>query len=257
MFPLKFNDTGARVFLLQECLAFRGLLNGIDGCFGSGTEESVKQFQGFIHLEVDGIVGKQTWARLIEGRYPRPTSLPLDKSQIDFIFNNEITAEDLTLLNGAMELFDISTSARIRHFLAQLAHESGGLVYFEEIADGSDYERNDDPDDTWADLGNTEEGDGRRFKGVDSICTTGRKNYQKLADHLGDQRVMEGYSYVIKNVPRFLPSGFWWHDNDMNTLVDTGATCREISTKVNGADPANGLAEREEYYDLAGEVIFE
>ena len=249
-FPLKFNDTGARVFLLQECLASRGLLNGIDGCCGSGTEESVKQFQGFIHLEVDGIVGKQTWARLIEGRYPRPTSLPLDKSQIDFIFNNEVTAEDLTLLNGAMELFDISTPARIRHFLAQLAHESGGLVYFEEIADGSDYEGRED-------LGNVEEGDGMRFKGSDPLQLTGRSNYQKLADHLGDQRVMEGYSYVIKNVPRFLPSGFWWYDNDMNTLVDAGATCREISTRVNGADPANGLAEREEYYDLAGEVIFE
>jgi hypothetical protein len=41
----------------------------------------------------------------------------------------------------------------------------------------------------------------------------------------------------------------------MNVLVDQGATCRQISARVNGRDPANGLADREDYFSLAIEYI--
>ncbi len=41
----------------------------------------------------------------------------------------------------------------------------------------------------------------------------------------------------------------------MNALVDSGASCRKISARVNGRDPANGLAERDLYYTKACKVI--
>ena len=47
-----------------------------------------------------------------------------------------------------------------------VAKESGELYYVEEIADGWDYE--------WPeDLGNTQQGDGSRYKGHGYIQTTG------------------------------------------------------------------------------------
>lgn len=38
---------------------------GADGDFGGGTEASVKSFQSFWGLDVDGVVGPNTWAKLL------------------------------------------------------------------------------------------------------------------------------------------------------------------------------------------------
>jgi hypothetical protein len=94
------------------------------------------------------------------------------------------------------------------------------------------------------------QGDGRRFKGGGAIQLTGRYNYQRFADFIEDQDVMEGAAYVATTYP-FTSAGFWWHLNAMNAVVDQGATCRQVSARVNGRDPANGLADREVYYARA------
>ena len=73
-------------------------------------------------------------------------------------------------LNDAMDEFTINTPQRQAMFLAQIAHESGELRYVEEIASGAAYEGR-------ADLGNTEPGDGVRYKGRGLIQITGRANY--------------------------------------------------------------------------------
>ena len=52
--------------LLQEKLVSLGYnTNGVDGIFGSGTEKAVMSFQKSNGLVVDGIVGKNTWRKLI------------------------------------------------------------------------------------------------------------------------------------------------------------------------------------------------
>jgi len=61
------NMTGADVEVLQAVLKARGFLTtNPDGIFGSYLEEVVKQFQTAYKLEADGIVGKLTWAKLLE-----------------------------------------------------------------------------------------------------------------------------------------------------------------------------------------------
>ena len=116
-----------------------------------------------------------------------------------------------------------------------------------ELASGWDYE--------WrSDLGNIRVGDGPRFKGAGFIQVTGRYNYQQFANYIKDSNVMYGVDYVAANYP-FTISGFWWMMNRMNELCDSGATCRKVSARVNGRDPANGLADREKYYKRCCEVI--
>ena len=64
-------------------------------------------------------------------------------------------------------------------------------------------------------LGNFIKGDGLRFKGAGYIQLTGRFNYQKFANSIGDNNVMKGAKYVSKNYP-WSSAGFWWKSNNMN-----------------------------------------
>jgi len=58
---LKRGNRGEMVLLLQENLAKLGYTIIVDGSFGVGTEEIVKQFQKKKGLTADGIVGQKTW----------------------------------------------------------------------------------------------------------------------------------------------------------------------------------------------------
>ena len=63
---LKKGTKGNITKLLQEQLAtLQYLSGGVDGIFGSGTESSVKNFQNAKKLSCDGIVGRNTWKKLL------------------------------------------------------------------------------------------------------------------------------------------------------------------------------------------------
>ena len=63
---LKKGARGNITKLLQEKLVSLSYnTNGVDGIFGSGTEKAVISFQKSNELEVDGIVGKNTWGKLL------------------------------------------------------------------------------------------------------------------------------------------------------------------------------------------------
>lgn len=73
--------------------------------------------------------------------------------------------------------FGFTTKKRLFYFLAQIGHESGGLAYFSELANGSAYEGRKD-------LGNTQSGDGIKYKGRSPIQLTGKYNYFKFNEYL-------------------------------------------------------------------------
>ncbi|MCZ8126398.1 MULTISPECIES: C39 family peptidase [Microcystis] len=169
------------------------------------------------------------------------------RQQAESVYGRKMSDQQFNDLNSCLQRFEINTVPRIRHFLSQTAHESGGLQWMEEIASGSAYEGR-------RDLGNVSPGDGRKYKGAGVIQLTGRHNYQKFADFIRDQKVMQGHSYVAQVYP-FTSAGFWWKNNNMNALCDRGGTVREVTKKVNGG--YNGLADRQRYYDKACQVIKE
>jgi predicted chitinase len=148
-------------------------------------------------------------------------------------------------LNRTLRQFNITTPPRIQHFISQCAHESGMGRWTKELASGWAYEFR-------ADLGNTQPGDGPRFKGAGYLQMTGRWNYQQFANFVGDQRVMEGVDYVAANYP-WLSAGFWWHNAGMNAFIDGGATVEQVTRRVNGG--LNGLADRIRLFNLAVQIF--
>lgn len=63
---LKKGATGNITKLLQEKLVKLGYsTNGVDGIFGSGTYSAVREFQKTRGLSIDGIVGQNTWRKLL------------------------------------------------------------------------------------------------------------------------------------------------------------------------------------------------
>ena len=66
---LRKNDTGSFVAELQQRLIdlkYNVGRVGVDGKFGSGTQEAVKAFQRATGLKADGIAGKDTWGMLVQ-----------------------------------------------------------------------------------------------------------------------------------------------------------------------------------------------
>lgn len=172
----------------------------------------------------------------------------VSKSQLAFIWGcseNDIKDSEVDEMNSGLNLFQINTTLRIRHFLAQISHESGGGRYKKELASGSDYEGR-------SDLGNTHPGDGPKYKGAGYIQMTGRSNYQAFANYIKDPKVMDGVSYVAQKYP-MTSAGFWWHNADMNALCDSNPTVEQVTRRVNGG--YNGLEERKMYFGRCCEVI--
>ena len=62
---LRQGDSGRDVVTLQYLLRHRGYALSVDGAFGAGTDSAVRSFQGSNGLTVDGIVGGNTWEKLI------------------------------------------------------------------------------------------------------------------------------------------------------------------------------------------------
>ncbi len=83
---LKVGASGDVVTTLQTQLKARGFDPGpIDGIFGDGTEQAVRQFQAAQGLSVDGVVGPDTWSALgaPEIGLPQPTLVALGHAAED------------------------------------------------------------------------------------------------------------------------------------------------------------------------------
>jgi putative chitinase len=134
---------------------------------------------------------------------------------------------------GLVETYAINTATRQQHFLAQLAHESDHFQTTREYASGKAYEGRKD-------LGNTQKGDGERFRGRGLIQLTGRANYTKAAQAL-EQPFVENPDLVEKFPAAAVVSGWFWETHGLNQLADKDDVTL-VTRRVNGG--LNGLASR-------------
>jgi putative chitinase len=158
-------------------------------------------------------------------------------------------------LTAAVNEFGIDQPARTAAFLAQLAHESAQFRFMEEIWGPTAAQRRYEPPGKLAgDLGNTDAGDGRRFKGRGPIQITGRANYRRFGDLLGLDLVSGPEQAALPDVA-FRIAGLYWSKKGLNELADrvTAEAFREITRRINGG--FNGLAERERFYETAKAVL--
>lgn len=142
--------------------------------------------------------------------------------------------------------FDISTELREAAWLAQVAHESARFRALEEFATGANYEGRQD-------LGNTQPGDGVRFKGRGLIQVTGRYNYATY----GQEVYGDPTRFIVQPPTLALPpdatrsAGWFWRRRGLNELADQ-ADFYTITKKINGG--LNGWEDRLHLFKRAGEV---
>lgn len=148
--------------------------------------------------------------------------------------------EVIVPLNLALKLADAEEPVRAAMFVAQVAHECGEFRYREEIASGEAYEGR-------ADLGNTQPGDGKRFKGRGWIQITGRKNYAAAADALKVDLV-EHPELAAKDDVAAKAAAWFWTAHGLNRFADA-RDVRGCTRLINGG--FNGLVQREALYKRA------
>jgi putative chitinase len=159
----------------------------------------------------------------------------------------------LPFLQKAMEEFGINSYLRKAAFLGQLAHESGQLKFMEEIWGPTSFQRNyEPPNDTARRLGNTQPGDGKRFKGRGPIQLTGRDNYGRFGALLGEDLVGNPERAATPEVG-FRIAGLYWKSRGLNELADQ-PDYREITVRINGRR-CLGWEDRVKYYEKAKAVL--
>lgn len=138
-------------------------------------------------------------------------------------------------LEDACIRFGIVTALQKAHFLPQVAHESDGFRTATEYASGRAYEGRKD-------LGNTEPGDGVRFKGRGLIQLTGRANYAAYSqDVYGDDRCVRDPHMVAELPDAAMVAGWYWQKRGLNRLADRDDV-EAVTRRINGG--TNGLADR-------------
>lgn len=178
----------------------------------------IKALQRTLGVKGDGIAGIGTYTALF-----RKLGAALDR------------AEELAL-SAAVHFSEyglLISSRRLAHFLAQLVHESGSFRYMEELASGAAYEGR-------AVLGNTQPGDGVRYKGRGPIQITGRANYRAFGRKIGVDIERHPEIAAVPSIGLHLALEYW-RNRDLNRWADAD-DIETITRKINGG--LNGLADR-------------
>lgn len=143
----------------------------------------------------------------------------------------------LPFMEAAQREFGVTNQLRCYMWLAQVGHESASLKYMEEIASGAAYEGR-------LDLGNTQPGDGVRFKGRGPIQLTGRANYTAAGNAL-NLPLVSNPPMAAQPQYAFRVSAWWWWSHGLNAISDTGDVVA-ATRRINGG--TNGLADRQSRY---------
>jgi putative chitinase len=276
---LKLGSVGEEVKKLQIKL-------GVDpiGKFGPKTEAAVKSWQSSNGLTADGIVGPQTWAKIMGESVSSSPVVITEPSPVVSVgglklekLRGHIPDTVISQIPDTASKFNINTPLRLAHFLAQCGHESGGFKvtsenlnysakglmgifkkYFPTQALAESYQRQPQKiaNKVYAsrmDNGTESSGDGFKFRGRGYIQLTGRANYTAFGKAINED--IANNPDVVSGKYALLSAAWFWSKNGLNTLADGGSSDQvvtSITKRVNGG--TIGLSDRikhfKEYYHL-------
>ncbi len=179
-------------------------------------------------------------------------------------------------LNNQMPRFEINTSLRKAHFIAQLAHESGNFKflkenlnysrkalrgvfgkYFPDDALAEQYARQPEKiaNRVYADRmgnGSEESGDGWKYRGRGLIQLTGRDNYRKCGQEL-DLPIEESPN-LLADEPEYAvaAAGWYWMSRNLNKYADADDV-KKVTYRINGG--YHGLEDRTSFLERAKSVF--
>ncbi|MGB5712796.1 MAG: hypothetical protein WBM44_18030 [Waterburya sp.] len=145
-----------------------------------------------------------------------------------------------------MSASGVVNKKQIAYILATAQHESHLGRWMEEFASGWDYERR-------ADLGNTESGDGPKYKGRGFVQLTGRRNYTFWTSRLGIDLVTrpekaKEFPVAAKILVQGMRDGTFTGKKLSDYLGDDFVNARRI---VNNTDRARLIAAiAEEFFEV-------
>lgn len=140
---------------------------------------------------------------------------------------------------GVLDSYRIDTVLRIAHFMGQVTHECAGFRTTEEFASGAAYEGR-------ADLGNTQRGDGRRYKGRGLLQLTGRANYRQMGTALGLPLEAQP-ELAAEPVTSLRIACEYWQSREINAKADADdlpAVTRAVNGGLNGLDDRRACLRR-------------
>jgi putative chitinase len=173
--------------------------------------------------------------------------------------------------------YGITTPRRVAHFISQCAHESNNFRSLEEnlnyskdsllkvfpryFGDGkrnaADYARNpekianyvymDEFRSVQGRMGNTQPGDGWKFRGRGLKQLTGRNNYTAFGKSVG-MTAEQAADYVATEKGAIESAAWFWDTNKLNTIADTDDVVL-MTRRINGGNI--GLEDRQQRYNRA------
>lgn len=274
---LKNGSKGDEVKKLQEKLGVEAI-----GTFGPKTEAAVKAWQKANGLKDDGIVGPTTWSKLFGESAPVaaavkesvviPSGGPLNIEKLKGHIPDVVLAQ----IPDTAKKFNITNNLRLAHFLSQCGHESGG---FKAVSENLNYSADGlkkifgkyfpgNLNESYAKqpekiasrvygnrMGNGDEAskEGYKFRGRGYIQLTGKANYTKFTQFIGEDCVSNP-DLVATKYP-LASAAFFFDSNKLWAICDRGAddaTVTSVTKRVNGG--TLGLSDRikhfKEYYNL-------
>ncbi len=219
-----------------------------DGAIGPGTLGAIETFQRKVvkmtnpdrRIDPNG----STLAKLRTGIGDGLTAAKLKGVMINATSANILKYS--SALAAKMQDRSITTPLRQAHFLAQVGHESGELRYDEEIASGQAYEGR-------TDLGNTQPGDGPRFKGRGLIQLTGRANYTTYGQAVSKDLTTNDQWKLVADDPNLAVdvACWFWETRRLNTFADQDdvtTITKRINGGLNGIDDRKRLLTRAKFF---------
>jgi putative chitinase len=209
---------------------------------------------------------------------------PLTKDMLRAMINNNPDSDKwYDALVEILPRYDITTAPRIAGFIAQCAHESGDFKRLEENLnysekalngvfgryfgtgkgkrDAAEYARNpekianyvyqDEFRSKRGALGNTEPGDGWRFRGRGLKQLTGRNNYAAFGKTVG-MSAEEAAEYVATEKGAVESACWFWDRTKLNAVADKGDIVG-MTKKINGG--TIGLEDRTERWEKALAIL--